>query len=60
MFKKQCKRCRKVSYSLSSAGRWICPRCGADITSAPLMAQSAWMANILPVRGKEMTRVDLN
>lgn len=60
MFKKKCRRCNKVSYSLSAKGRWICPQCGADLTGAPTMAQGTSTVNILPVRGEEATKIDLN
>ena len=60
MFKKQCTRCNKVSYSLSAEGRWICPKCGADLSALPIMVRDTSTANVLPVRGKETTRVDLN
>ena len=58
--KKQCRRCKKVSYSLSAKGSWICPHCGADLSRLPLIMRDASTANILPVSGAKVTGTDLN
>lgn len=60
MFRKQCEHCRKVSYSLSEKGRWICPGCGSDITGAPLLARETSTVNILPVAASAIQGAELN
>ena len=60
MFKKQCRRCRKTSYSLSAEGRWICPGCGEDLAREPLLARDTGTANILPVSGRKVQGPELN
>lgn len=60
MFRKQCGRCGKTSYSLSAKGRWICPGCGADLSSEPCLARETSTAGILPVAGSAIQEADLN
>jgi len=38
MVKKFCPRCKNYSYSAATAGRWICPKCGNDLTKMPFLA----------------------
>lgn len=60
MVRKKCSRCDNVSYSLSAKGRWICPQCGEDLTSAPLLAVDRSTADVLPVRSAPLEPADLN
>lgn len=46
MHMKFCPICEKESYSASPESKWLCPYCGADLTSEP--AQS-------PAGGKQDT-----
>lgn len=32
MVKKVCRKCGTSSYSSSAEGKWICPKCGEDLT----------------------------
>jgi len=49
MVKKHCRECRKVSYSISAKGVWICPHCAADITDQPAVRPAPCMARVLPI-----------
>lgn len=60
MVKKRCRKCQKVSYSLSAKGRWICPGCGEDLGDVPLMRQDKSTAGILPVSGGPIETAELN
>ena len=60
MYKKRCATCGKVCYSLSAAGRWFCPGCGADLTLAPLVPRDRSTANILPFNVPDEDGPELN
>ncbi|UOE56410.1 hypothetical protein LIT38_05390 [Bacillus sp. CMF12] len=32
MYRKNCNKCHKPSYSSSESGDWLCPICGTDLT----------------------------
>lgn len=36
MFKKDCSRCTRPSFSSAENGEWICPACGYDLTALPV------------------------
>ncbi|MBM7690902.1 hypothetical protein JOC77_000305 [Peribacillus deserti] len=36
MFRKNCYKCHRPSFSSSESGQWICPVCGEDLTSQRL------------------------
>lgn len=35
MYRKNCDRCKRPSYSSSEVGEWLCPVCGHDLTRYP-------------------------
>jgi uncharacterized Zn finger protein (UPF0148 family) len=35
MYRKNCDRCFRPSFSSSEFGSWICPTCGNDLTEYP-------------------------
>lgn len=35
MYRKNCDRCNRPSYSSSEIGEWLCPVCGHDLTKNP-------------------------
>lgn len=35
MYRKNCDRCNRPSFSSSEAGEWLCPVCGHDLTRYP-------------------------
>ncbi|MBT2758129.1 hypothetical protein AB1K84_19175 [Mesobacillus foraminis] len=35
MYRKNCERCGRPSFSSSEAGTWHCPVCGNDLTNYP-------------------------
>lgn len=35
MMKKLCPECDEYSFSAYTGAKWICPKCGSDITSVP-------------------------
>ena len=35
MYRKNCDRCNRPSYSSSEFGEWLCPVCGHDLTRNP-------------------------
>lgn len=35
MYRKNCDRCLRPSYSSSEIGKWICPICQNDLTDYP-------------------------
>ncbi len=35
VYRKDCSRCMRPSFSSSEIGEWICPICGKDLTDAP-------------------------
>lgn len=41
MVRKFCPKCRKDSYSSCAEGRWLCPTCGHDLSSAPICVLSS-------------------
>jgi uncharacterized Zn finger protein (UPF0148 family) len=38
MYRKNCDRCNRPSYSSSELGEWICPVCGYDLTDQPFFS----------------------
>jgi uncharacterized Zn finger protein (UPF0148 family) len=36
MYRKNCDRCNRPSFSSSEQGEWICPICGQDLTKYPI------------------------
>ncbi|WP_214780356.1 hypothetical protein [Bacillus sp. ISL-45] len=35
MYRKNCDRCNRPSFSSSEVGEWLCPICGNDLTRYP-------------------------
>lgn len=35
MYRKNCEKCKRPSYSSSEFGVWLCPTCGTDLTPLP-------------------------
>ena len=35
VYRKNCDRCNRPSFSSSEAGEWLCPICGNDLTRYP-------------------------
>ncbi len=35
MYRKNCTKCNRPSYSSSEMGEWLCPVCGTDLTHFP-------------------------
>ncbi|UII56515.1 endonuclease Q family protein [Cytobacillus spongiae] len=35
MYRKNCTKCNRPSFSSSEVGKWICPICGNDLTGYP-------------------------
>ncbi|GIN63749.1 hypothetical protein J27TS8_37420 [Robertmurraya siralis] len=35
MYRKNCEKCHKPSFSSSEFGTWLCPECGNDLTAHP-------------------------
>ena len=35
MMKKLCPECDEYSFTAYTGAKWICPKCGSDITSVP-------------------------
>lgn len=35
MYRKNCDRCNRPSYSSCEVGEWLCPVCGHDLTRYP-------------------------
>ena len=35
IYRKNCEKCFRPSYSSSNTGEWICPACGSDLTEFP-------------------------
>lgn len=35
MYRKNCDRCNRPSFSSSEVGEWLCPVCGHDLTRYP-------------------------
>lgn len=60
MLRKRCSRCRKLSYSLSAKGRWICPDCGEDLTDVPVMVPDRSTADVIPVQCADPDPPSLN
>ncbi len=50
LVRKICSACRKISYSLSKNGAWICPHCGTDLAALPVQAACPGLPGVLPVR----------
>ncbi len=49
MYRKNCDRCHRPSFSSSEFGEWLCPVCGHDLTSYPFFnALTLEKAAILP------------
>lgn len=38
MYRKNCERCKRPSYSSSELGEWLCPVCGYDLTEQPFFS----------------------
>jgi uncharacterized Zn finger protein (UPF0148 family) len=38
MYRKNCDRCNRPSFSSSEAGEWLCPICGNDLTTNPFFS----------------------
>lgn len=55
MYRKNCERCHRPSFSSSEVGKWICPVCGHDLTNHPFFnAITLEKAAVLP-RWKQNT-----
>lgn len=55
MYRKNCDKCYRPSYSSSESGEWICPVCGNDLTSYPFfdaVTLERIHVNIIPVQKK--------
>ena len=35
IYRKNCEKCSRPSFSSSNRGEWICPLCGSDLTDFP-------------------------
>jgi ribosomal protein L37AE/L43A len=43
MYKKNCQRCSRASFSSTEAGEWICPSCGNDLTASPFFQATSFL-----------------
>lgn len=48
MYRKNCPKCHRPSYSSSEIGEWLCPVCGNDLTLFPFF--DAFTFEQLPVK----------
>jgi ribosomal protein L37AE/L43A len=58
--RKRCHACRKLSYSLSQTGAWLCPHCGRDLAAQPLEPVETSVAAVLPLAPVIPERYQLN
>lgn len=59
MYRKNCDRCNRPSYSSSEIGEWLCPVCGQDMTGYPFFnSVSLEKVAILPRWKKDVYRKD--
>lgn len=57
MYRKNCNRCNRPSYSSSEMGEWVCPVCGNDLTKAPFFyANTLEKAMVKPTWKKDLYR----
>ena len=55
MYRKNCDKCYRPSYSSSEAGEWICPICGHNLTKLPFfdaITLERVHINIIPIQRK--------
>jgi len=42
MFRKNCNKCRRPSFSSVQSGEWICPICGENLTKVKAVDAGVW------------------
>lgn len=55
MYRKNCDKCYRPSYSSTEMGEWLCPICGNDLTSYPFfdaITLERMIVNIIPIQQK--------
>ncbi|WP_156791534.1 hypothetical protein [Bacillus sp. SG-1] len=58
MYKKNCQRCSRPSFSSTETGEWICPSCGNDLTASPFFHASSFLQinqKVIPLEKKLKT-----
>ncbi len=55
MYRKNCDRCNRPSFSSSEQGEWICPICGQDLTRYPFFDAISLEKAVITSRRKRLT-----
>jgi uncharacterized Zn finger protein (UPF0148 family) len=55
MYRKNCDRCNRPSFSSSEQGEWLCPVCGNDLTRYPFFNAISLEKVVLKHRRKRQT-----
>lgn len=59
MYRKNCDRCNRPSFSSCEAGEWLCPVCGHDLTKYPFFqAMTLEKVTVLPHLNKSPYKKD--